>query len=299
MALLAGTSYDPGTIQSRSLAVLSAMAAMDTTNLRLTFTAPSNGAVLVRIKAQESGNSVPGYGLLGVMSGATVVARKAAMGAAPNFVTNMAVGQEAVFVVPGLTPGNSYTWDAAYSTEIATGSTSFKYGGPDASGSADAFGSIDFEIWETPNLLGAKFYDPGTAASQSLASALAMTAMDTTNLRITFTAPSTGTVLWRIAACEHGSTTMGTILMGILDGSTVRARTAPIAATPSNLSATSRVALEASGVITGISPGMSYTWDAAYSVETVSAGSAIKYGGPDDTTTDNAFGGIGFEIWSA
>jgi hypothetical protein len=59
-------------------------------------------------------------------------------------------------------------------------------------------------------------YNPGTAASVSTASLLAMTAVDTTNLRITFTVPASGKVLVRLALNHTGATTPPTALLGIL-----------------------------------------------------------------------------------
>ncbi len=50
MALLASVNYDPATAVSAATSALLAMTALDTTNLRLTFTTPSNGFVLVRMR---------------------------------------------------------------------------------------------------------------------------------------------------------------------------------------------------------------------------------------------------------
>jgi hypothetical protein len=52
-------------------------------------------------------------------------------------------------------------------------------------------------------------------------------------------------------------------------------------------------------VVTGLTPSATLVWDAAYGVETVVASTGLKYGGPNDTTGDNAFGGFAFEVWSA
>jgi hypothetical protein len=64
------------------------------------------------------------------------------------------------------------------------------------------------------------------------------------------------------------------------------------------LAATTKVPVEALFVVSGLAAG-SHTFDAAYSVETAVASTGLKYGGPNDTTSDNAFGGFAFEIWSA
>jgi hypothetical protein len=34
-------------------------------------------------------------------------------------------------------------------------------------------------------------------------------------------------------------------------------------------------------------------------VETVVASTGLKYGGPNNTTTNDAFGGFAFEVWAA
>lgn len=147
------------------------------------------------------------------------------------------------------------------------------------------------------NLLGAVNYDPAVAVSKVTTSLLAMTAFDTTNLRISFTIPSHGKVLVKMTCVHHGSTTTAQVLLGCLESSTVRGR-APVT---SNLLgtavATTRTKLEASFTLSGLTPG-AVNWDAAYGVEIVSsANGAIKYGGPNNTTTDDAYGGFNFEIW--
>lgn len=300
MACLGAVAYDPASAASSATSALLAMTALDTTNLRVTFTAPSNGNVFVRLKGQTHGATTnPGI-LLGVLDGATVTGRMAPMGQVTASLATVAVGQEAAYIVSGLTPGNSYTWDAAYAVQVVAASTAIKYGGPNNTTTNDAFGAFAFEVWETPILLAGKLYDPAAAVSQVATSLLAMTAMDTTNLRHIITAPASGRVMWRIRASFHGSATFGQVLFGVLDGATVKARAAPVRALPLAGSATSCMALEASGVLNGLTPSNSYTLDAAYGVETVAgAGGAIKYGGPNDTVGNDAFGGIAYELWAA
>jgi hypothetical protein len=209
------------------------------------------------------------------------------------------MSQEVTGVITGLTPGNSYTFDGSYDVEIVDTAGAAGYGGANTAG-ASGPGGFEFEIWETLNLLGSCLYDPAVAVTEATTALLAMTVMDTTNLRITFTAPGSGNVYWRIYVPFHGSTTIGQVLLGILESSTVRARVAPIMGCPFGaIAATSCVGLEASGVITGLTPGNSYTWDAAYGVETISGAGGLKYGGPNDTTTNNAFGAAAFEVWAA
>lgn len=142
-------------------------------------------------------------------------------------------------------------------------------------------------------------YDPAVAVSKATTAAIAMTAIDTTNLRITFTVPSSGKVWVRLAGCVHGATTFPTILLGILEGASVIKRVAPIGGLKTTAVATAMVTQEASFAVTGLTGGQQKTWDAAYGVETVVASTGLKYGGPNDTTVNNAFGGFVFEIWDA
>lgn len=147
-------------------------------------------------------------------------------------------------------------------------------------------------------LLGAKLYDPTTSVSKSTAAALAMTAIDTTNLRIGFTVPSSGNVLVRLQGTLHGATTFPQILLGVLEGATVRGRLAPAGLLNGNLAATTFLTVEAMFVVTGLTPAASLTWDAAYGVETAVASTGLKYGGPNNTTAGDAFGAFIFEVWS-
>lgn len=146
------------------------------------------------------------------------------------------------------------------------------------------------------NLLGAVLYDPSTAASASTASLLAMTAIDTTNLRIAFTIPAHGKVTVKLSCVTHGGTGVPTLLLGVMDGSTVRGRVGSEKTSDGSVAAAAQVKHKVEFTISGLTPG-AVNWDAAYGVEGVSASSAIKYGGPDDTTTNNAFGGFVFEVW--
>lgn len=147
------------------------------------------------------------------------------------------------------------------------------------------------------NLLAAALYDPSTAVTNKATSALlAMTAFDTTNLRLTVTAPPSGR-LWIVIICTiHGATTCPQIILGCLEGSTVRGRVTP-EITVSNLAATSLYRARAEYCLVGLTPGQQYVLDAAYGVETVVASTNIKYGGPNNTTGNDNFGAFQFEIW--
>lgn len=147
--------------------------------------------------------------------------------------------------------------------------------------------------------LGAILYDPATAVSKATTALLALTAIDTSNLRITFTVPTSGRVLVRLGGVIHGATTFPQILLGVLEGATVRGRRAPDGGLPGTALATTLKPAETSFVVSGLTPGASLTWDAAYGVETLVASTGLKYGGPNNATANDAFGGFVFEIWEA
>jgi hypothetical protein len=148
-------------------------------------------------------------------------------------------------------------------------------------------------------LLAGTLYDPASAVSKATTSTLAMTAIDTTNLRLTFSAPASGRVLVRLQGTVHGATTFPQILLGVLEGSTVKGRVSPAGLVNGNLAATTFLTVEGLFVVTGLTAGTSYTWDAAYGVETVVASTGLKYGGPNNTSANDAFGGFAFEVWAA
>lgn len=299
MSLLASAAYDPAVAVSKALSARLAMTALDTANLRVTFTAPANGIVMVRLKGQTAAVTTSPRIHLGVLDGATLRGRATPEG---GFSTNSAttsLGVDTKYLVTGLTPGNSYTWDAAYGVDVLVASAVLRYGGPNDAAGADAFGAFVFEVWSTENLLAGTFYDPLVSVTKSTTALLAMTAFDTANLRLTFTTPPSGNVFWRVQNQLHGATggNSGSTLLGILEGATVVARETPTIQW-SSTAVTSCGLCEASGVVSGL-PAGSHTWDAAYAVQTVASAGGFAYGGPDDTTTDNCFGGAAFEVWAA
>ena len=147
--------------------------------------------------------------------------------------------------------------------------------------------------------LGSKVYDPATAVTKATTGGLAMTALDTTNLRIAFTVPSSGRVLVRLCGTVHGATTFPSILLGVLEGAAVICRLSPLGGLKNTAVATAHATQEASCVIEGLTPGQQKTWDAAYGVETGVAATGLKYGGPNNATANDAFGAFVFEVWEA
>jgi hypothetical protein len=147
--------------------------------------------------------------------------------------------------------------------------------------------------------LGAVLHDPATAQTRNTTAALAMTALDTTNLRLTFTVPANGRVLVNMQFVVHGANTVPQILVGVMSGSTVVARVNPTSILGGTALATTMVDEAATFVVPGLTPGASVTWDAAYGVETAVATTAIKWGGPNNATANDAFGGFSYSIWDA
>lgn len=304
MSLLAGVNYDPSSaVTNKATTGLLAMTAVDTTNLRLTFTAPANGSVLVRIRTQLNGATTSPAVLLGVLDGATVRARQAPVYGRGTAAATQNVQLETLAVVTGLTPGTSYTWDAAYAVQTVVASTNIKYGGPDNSTGSDAWGGFGYEVWTAETLLAGAHYDPGTQATASVTSLLPMTAFDTSNLRLVFTAPTSGNVIVTMQAPVHGTTAAGggVHLFGVLDGATVRARSTPAKAweVSTGPAATDYIANRSRALVTGLTPGTTYTWDAAYGVEVVAASGSFAWGGPDTTSGNDAAGGFSYMIWDA
>lgn len=302
MACLGSVLYDPATAATAATTAATALTAFDTTNARITFTAPTNGNVIVKVRAAGKGASAVPMVLLGVLESTTVRGRQVPISQTRSIGTASLITRETQFPVTGLTGGGSYTFDAAYGVEALTAATQLGWGGADNTAASDAYGALVFEVWEATNLLGAKQYDPATAASVSVAAATVMTALDTTNLRLTFTAPASGRVAVRLRTVASGAANnTPTVFLGVLDGVTVRMRVAGWGQvlTAATQATTDWHPLEAMAVIGGLTGGNSYTFDAAYGVETAIAGSSLWWGGPDNTTVSDAYGGFTFEIWGA
>lgn len=146
------------------------------------------------------------------------------------------------------------------------------------------------------NLLGAILYDPSSAATKACTANIAMTALDTTNLRLVVTVPAHGYIRVKMSCAIEGATTYPQILLGVMEGSTVRGRIAPQMVINGTALATTRAVAVAEFTIAGLTPG-AMTLDAAYGVEFLVAASNIRYGGPNNTTASDAWGGFSYEIW--
>ena len=146
------------------------------------------------------------------------------------------------------------------------------------------------------NLLGAILYDPTTAVNKATSSLLAMTAIDTTNLRLTVTVPAHGYLFVRMAGAVNGGTTWPDLLFGVLQGSTVRGRAQAIPHIDRGTAVAAADGVFVAEFACSLAAG-STVLDAAYAVQNISASSNLHYGGPDNNSGNNAWGGFVFEIW--
>ena len=152
------------------------------------------------------------------------------------------------------------------------------------------------------NLLAGLLYDPSVAVGKATNALLAMTAIDTSNCRLTFTAPRHGQVLVRLVVpleIANGGAHPW-VMLGVLDGSTIRGRVlASIGALNNSSTVADSLILSASFIVSGLPSEGIVSLDAAYGIEIVSTSAAtmLKFGGPDDAIEHTAWGGISFEVY--
>lgn len=150
------------------------------------------------------------------------------------------------------------------------------------------------------SLLAAKNYDPAALVSKSMTTNSVMTALDTTNLRVTFDGPASGNVLVRLkSGLLVTGYPMPGFFFGVLDGATVRVRGVPMGTVATYAAGATYQGVELVATVTGLTPGASYTWDAAYAVDLPNSNATLRYGGPSDTFSQNAGGAFTFEVWAA
>lgn len=143
-------------------------------------------------------------------------------------------------------------------------------------------------------LITAILYDPSTLVTVSTATLTAMTAFDTTNLRLTFTVPTHGLVRAVIRVPSVGASALAYTLLGVLEGATIIGRGLPATRLANNAAIPSHNVLDI--IIPNLTPGPA-VWDAAYAVEDEVASTAFKYGGPDTAIINDAYGAFSFEVW--
>lgn len=127
--LLARKSYNPSTAVSYSLS--STMTAVDTTNLAVTFTAPSSGSVLVALESVNTGNGVA----FGVISGGSLISSSQEVNSLTDDLRSVATVE-----IAGLTAGDSYTYD--FGAKVTSGGGTLYAGG--------SYGSASIAVWEAP-----------------------------------------------------------------------------------------------------------------------------------------------------
>lgn len=189
------------------------MTALDTTNLRLAITVPGHGYVTIRMRTVVDGaTTFPGI-LLGVMNGATIIARvqpSQTVGATALATTRLTLAAD--FTIPGLTPG-AMNIDAAYGVEVLIAATAIQYGGPNDATANTAWGAFVFEAWDpqplpvaTPGAAGGLLIS-GTNAGTTTLGALTVTGAMTVNG--TASVSQTGDAYARIGANGASLTAVG------------------------------------------------------------------------------------------
>lgn len=140
MPLITSVNYDPAVRVIKSLTGTVLINAFDIVNLRLTFTVPANGKILVRMDTgTENISYLP---ILAVLSGLTILVKKTPKSG--GFINGFSQ-IEMYAVVSGLAPGAILTLDAAYGTRSGNTGQVY-YGGPDVM-DATTGGAFSFEIW--------------------------------------------------------------------------------------------------------------------------------------------------------
>ena len=139
-------------------------------------------------------------------------------------------------------------------------------------------------------LLAQKFYNPTTTATLSTSASNTVQDIDATNLVITFVAPASGAVYVRLTAwafvgaegqflawtLRDGTTELTNVRQGVTQSATAGRRTVEI-------------------LVTGLSPGQTYTWKWAHIVNGGSVGS-IRVG---DQGTSTAAGAAVMQVYDA
>lgn len=134
--LIGFTQYNPGTAVQPST-TSSTYSAVDATNLKVVFTAPPSGKVLISLcaRAYQTGADWQHWGLLDVGNSNALVANTDAQVGSPN--NNVRATHRCV--VTGLTPGTVYTYAWGFKNESNSVAVDTIYGG--------ASGPAVMEVW--------------------------------------------------------------------------------------------------------------------------------------------------------
>lgn len=147
------------------------------------------------------------------------------------------------------------------------------------------------------SLLGAVYYNPTTRVGVQPLAVTGLTAIDTSNLRISFTAPATGRVMVRMQAAIVRADTgyAPNQFVGVLRGSTNLGVTLPFVSGDQFLSGSTLLRTWTAAMpVTGLTAGSAQTWDAAIQCTVANGSGGIFYGGGN---TASQVGGFAFEIY--
>jgi hypothetical protein len=159
-ALIATKKYAPATNTVFST-TSATYAVLDTTNLRVTFTGPASGSVIVKLTAYADYNlSTLEYGWA-LLSGASIVSSS---GGIANRIATQGTGTtiSQSFLITGLTSGTSYNWDWAHAeNSTGTGRTLCGPGATSTTYQTNNIGTCLMEVWDGVTTSGGSLADPG------------------------------------------------------------------------------------------------------------------------------------------
>jgi hypothetical protein len=338
-APLAYAKYAPSSLVGYALTTgtTGTIAALDPTNLTISFHAPASGSVIARFSihvrsyqsSNAAGENIPmlGYVTHGTTTQASTIQRFIDLSL--DTTSSAYVGSMCYYEaeVTGLTPGQLYQWDLAgycYVTSTGGGATAYV----DSGWGATALGQAVMSIYDaagagaqgpqgTQGFQGGPQtatsplviveYGPSSLASYSLGSGVSTAtpvALDTTNLSVTFTAPTSGVVIitadlyGRINTPVTTTSIAGAIMIGFVTHGTTT-QVSPwqrfLEPNPEGTTSTPAVASSLSGTchynqrVSGLTPGQQYHWDLAGWVLGTSTVSGTLYA--DNGTTATSYAG--------
>ena len=155
----------------------------------------------------------------------------------------------------------------------------------------------------TGGILARLQYAPASAQTYNLVAAgTGLTAIDTTNLAITFKAPTSGNVMVRLTAFSQGGAAAGTSIVFGLTSTTSSPGTVVGVTELANLTPTATAADNGeigvtTQIITGLTAGTSYTWYFA-AMYSGTASKIVAHGSTSATTVPTGAPAV-MEVWAA
>jgi hypothetical protein len=140
-------------------------------------------------------------------------------------------------------------------------------------------------------LLARAFFAPSSVTTYTIvAAATGVTALDTTNLVVTFIAPPSGSVEVEMIGMVEGTTTAGKFVYFAVVSTTSSPGTLVgvvglVYSTPTTTALDDESTVVMKELITGLTPGNSYTWYFAASTTTASTCKVLAQGGTTNTAT--------------